>query len=327
MGYRQGVTVTFVQIEPTTRCNFTCGFCAGRSMAQRDLDWAAFRAFLVAHPGLRHVELQGEGEPLLHPRFFDMVAACRARGIRVSLITNGSLLNPERVERLLDAGVGSIHVSIESADPARFQAIRGGKFRKVKDGLALLIDRRRERGLAEPLIGLAVTVLKSTLAGLDDVARLYLELGLDGGVVAQQLQPMPVYSRHYDTAMAGEVLGPDEARRFGGARAALARHMPVPRPDGFFYYALFQGFDPRRDTCPWLARGAYLDAGGGITGCCFMKDEADASRDPGEAAARRAALRETLDRGEVPAACAGCGTAAGIAHARRAQPSLRAVPR
>lgn len=321
------MTVTFAQIEPTTRCNFTCGFCAGRAMEQRDLDWAAFRAFLVAHPDLRHVELQGEGEPLLHPRFFDMLAACKARGVRVSLITNGSLLSPERIERLLGAGVGSIHVSIESADPARFQAIRGGKFQKVKDGLALLIARRRERGLAEPLVGLAVTVLKSTIAGLDEVARLYLELGLDGGVVAQQLQPMPVYSRHYDAAMAGEVLGAEETHKFITLRTAIARHMPVPRADGFFYYALFEGFDPRRDTCPWLARGAYLDAGGGITGCCFMKDEADATHDPAAAAARRAALRDTLEQGEVPAACAGCGTAESIALNRRAQPSLRAVPK
>lgn len=327
MGYRQGVTVTFAQIEPTTRCNFTCGFCAGRSMEQRDLDWAAFRAFLIAHPGLRHVELQGEGEPLLHPRFFDMLAACRARGIRVSLITNGSLLSAERADRLLDAGVGSIHVSIESADPQQFQAIRGGKFQKVRDGLALLIARRRERRLAEPLIGLAVTVLKSTIGGLDQIARLYLELGLDGGVVAQRLQPMPVYSCHYDAAMAGEVLGDDEMRKFGGVRAALGQHMPVPRADGFFYYALFEGFDPRRDTCPWLARGAYLDAGGGITGCCFMKDEADATRDPAAAAERRAGLREALERGEVPAACAGCGTAESIALCRRAQPRVRAVPR
>ncbi len=321
------MTVTFAQIEPTTRCNFTCGFCAGRSMEQRDLDWAAFRNFLVAHPDLRHVELQGEGEPLLHPRFFDMLAACRARGIRVSIITNGSLLSPERVERLLDAGVGSIHVSIESADPAKFQAIRGGKFRKVKDGLALLIARRRARGLAEPLVGLAVTVLKSTIGGLDDVARLYLELGLDGGVVAQQLQPMPVYSRHYDAAMAGEMLGADETRRFGDLRAALAQHMPVPRAEGFFYYALFQGFDPRHKNCPWLERGAYLSAGGGITGCCFMKDEAEAIRDPRLADEHRAALRDTLERGEVPTACAGCGTAESVALNRRVQPSLRAGPR
>ena len=311
------MTITFAQIEPTTRCNFTCGFCVGRSMAQRDLDWTMFDDFLIAHPDLNHIELQGEGEPLLHPRFFDMVEAAKARGIRVSIITNGSLLTPERIERLLDAKIGSIHVSIESADPEKFQEIRGGLFAKVRDGLARLVALRDERGLKEPLVGLAVTVLNSTIGGLDDVASLYRELGLDGGVVAQQLQPMPVYRRHYDVAMTGELLGPEAAQAFGDARGSFARNMPVPTANGFFYYALFDRFDPRRDNCPWLARAAYLGASGRITGCCFMKDEADGTRDPGLAANRRAALHDMLERGQVPEACAGCGTAESIAFYRR----------
>jgi len=127
--------ITHAQIEPTTRCNFTCGFCAGRSMAQGDLDWDAFVAFLDAHPDLEHVELQGEGEPMLHARFFDMVELCRDRGIRAGIITNGSLLSEDRVERLLAAGLSSVHISMESSDPAQFAAIRGGKFDKVRDGI------------------------------------------------------------------------------------------------------------------------------------------------------------------------------------------------
>ncbi|MFD1610334.1 radical SAM protein [Sphingomonas tabacisoli] len=315
MGYRQGVTVTFAQIEPTTRCNFTCGFCAGRAMAQRDLDWNVFRAFLAAHPALRHVELQGEGEPLLHPRFFDMLAACRGRGIRVSLITNGSLLSAERVERLLDFGIHSIHVSMESADPTRFAEIRRGKFDKVREGLARLVQRRRERGLVEPAVGLAVTVLRSTQDALQGIVDLYRKLSLDGGIVAQRLQPMPVYSRHYDAAMQAELMDDADVRRFLGNRQALAQLAPVPRPDAFFYHALFDGFDPRRDNCPWLVKGSYLSADGRTTACCFMKDEA------GDAPS----LLRTLEEGEVPTACAGCGTAAAIANARRDQAMRRAV--
>ena len=49
---------------------------------------------------------------------------CRRRGIRLGLITNGSLLSEERVERLLGASVGSIHISMESSDASTFQAIR-----------------------------------------------------------------------------------------------------------------------------------------------------------------------------------------------------------
>ncbi len=165
--------ITHAQIEPTTRCNFTCGFCAGRAMAQGDLDWDDFVRFLDTHPDLTHVELQGEGEPMLHPRFFDMVGACRARGIRVGLITNGSLLSTDRVERLLAADIGSIHVSIESNDPVQFEAIRGGKFAKVRDGLARLAERRRARSLDRPAIGLTVTVLKDTIDAVAGIVALY----------------------------------------------------------------------------------------------------------------------------------------------------------
>jgi len=153
----------FAQIEPTTRCNFTCGFCAGRSMRQGDLGWETFERFLAINPDLQHVELQGEGEPLMHPRFFDMVSACRARGIRVSLISNGSMFTREKVDRLIGDAVESIHVSLESSDEDEFQTIRGGKLSKVVEGLRLLIARRREHGRDRPVVGFSVTVLRRTL--------------------------------------------------------------------------------------------------------------------------------------------------------------------
>lgn len=307
--------ILFAQIEPTTRCNFTCGFCVGRTMRQGDLPWAAFEGFLAAHPRLRHVELQGEGEPLLHRRFFDMAAAARARGIAVSLITNGSLLDEAMVERLLAAGITSIHVSMESADPAEFRRIRGGKFAKVRDGLALLARRRREMALERPVIGLAVTVLKDTLEAIHGIYDLYVALGLDGGIVAQPLQTMPAYARAYDPAMAARVLGQEEAPRFAAVRAALRRQAPVRRAEDFFYSALFAGFDPARHACPWLARGAYLGADGAVAGCCFMKDGGVAPG--GQADERRAALVAAMEAGTVPAPCAGCGTARAIAAARQ----------
>jgi DNA-binding NarL/FixJ family response regulator len=42
------VHVRFAQIEPTTRCNFTCGFCCGRHMDQTDLDYGRFEAIVAA---------------------------------------------------------------------------------------------------------------------------------------------------------------------------------------------------------------------------------------------------------------------------------------
>ena len=307
--------ITHAQIEPTTRCNFTCGFCAGRSMRQGDLAWEAFAAFLDAHPDLAHVELQGEGEPLLHPRFFDMAAACTARGLTVGLITNGSLLSETMVERLLDAGLAAIHISLETTDPARFQAIRGGLYTKVAEGIARLACRRRERGLARPVIGLAVTVLADTIEDIHGIYDLYEANGLDGGLSHQLLQSMPAYSDRYDPAMAARLVPPARWPEVAAIRAAISRQAPLA-PD-YFYASLFRGFDSREHDCPWLDHGVYLGNAGTVAACCFVKHEAlGAAGDVGAVAARRAALSEALHQGEVPAPCRGCSTATAIAHAR-----------
>ena len=288
-------------------------------MPQEDLAWDAFEAFLATHPDLRHVELQGEGEPLLHPRFFDMVAACRERGIRIGIITNGSLLNEDRIERLVAGGIASIHVSMESAEAGQFQAIRGGAFGKVRDGLARLMAARHARGLAEPVVGLAVTVLKDTMPAIDGILALYRDLALDGGIVAQPLQRMPAYTRHYPPAITAQMLQPGQMPQFAAIRRALAAAAPVPSPDAFFYYALFRGFDPAAGNCPWLERGAYLGRDGRVTACCFMKDDAlgDAVQDaPDVIVAERARLHDALEQGVVPDACRGCGTATAVARHR-----------
>ncbi len=302
--------ITHAQIEPTTRCNFTCGFCAGRSMAQGDLDWRLFIQLLDEHPQLVHVELQGEGEPMLHARFFDMVEECRARGIRVAIITNGSLLSKERIERLLASDIDSVHVSMESSKPAQFAAIRGGLFEKVRNGLEQLAARRNELGLKRPVIGLTVTVLKETIDAIEGIFGLYCQLKLDGGIIIQPLQVMPAYRRHYGRTMADQILPSSLAPRFGAIRSALARAAPVKRAEDFFYSSLFAGFGPGAQNCPWLERGAYLTQDGRITGCCFMKDEDLGGLDELESVQqRRENLSESLERGVVPDPCSGCATA------------------
>ena len=306
--------IRFAQIEPTTRCNYKCGFCAGRSMRQGDLQWDDFEGFLAMNPSLEHVELQGEGEPLLHPRFFDMVSACRERGIRVSIITNGSLLSKDVVERLISAGIESIHVSLETTDPTDFKAIRGGKFEKVVSGLRLLMRQRRERGYDFPAVGFCVTVLRRTMDAIHEIVALYQELELDGGISVQQLQNQKFYTDRYSSDMRNEMIPTDHWQNYSWVIEAAVRQARVR--DGFlsYYGALFAEFDPTSRQCPWLKHGTFLNVDGAVTGCCFMKNPKDSFGHPKSDTherinARRHQLAEAIARGEVPTPCEGCGVA------------------
>jgi MoaA/NifB/PqqE/SkfB family radical SAM enzyme len=54
-----------------------------------------FVSLIDQFPGLSELHLQGLGEPMMHPRFFDMVAHAAERGIAVSCNSNFTL-NPRQ---------------------------------------------------------------------------------------------------------------------------------------------------------------------------------------------------------------------------------------
>jgi MoaA/NifB/PqqE/SkfB family radical SAM enzyme len=305
------VSVRFLQIEPTTRCNFTCGFCAGRAMPQSDLPYERFVAALDAFPSLEHVELQGEGEPLLHPRFFEMVGLARSRGIKVSIITNGSLFIDETIAKILSLDIDKIAVSIESPDAERFQRIRGGKLDKVIRGLEALMKTRGE--VPKPTVGLSITVLRSTQDELPAILALYDRLGLDGGITLQPLQAMEVYARHYDDALKNELLDERQADRVFARffSDADVRRIQAARGEARgFFDELMDGWKAGSGTCPWLERGLYVHNGGAVTACCMVKDT---ERHAFGALDRTTAILEARERmraqlaaREVPAPCRGC---------------------
>lgn len=309
--------LTHIQIEPTTRCNFTCSFCCGRYMEQSDLSFARFEQILAAAPDLQHIELQGEGEALMHPRFFDMVQAARARGVKVSLISNGSYLLPAAIKQIVELEIEKISVSLESADPATFRHIRGGKLDKVVRGIRELMAARRELGRNKPVVAFSITVLKDTQDHLAGILSLYRELGLDGGITLQPLQSMPAYVQNYPAALSRQLLSDAEVNdlwvQFYAHREIKAIQRDKKRSGVLgFFDELMVRFKPGARSCPWLESGLYVNNQGVATGCCMIKDTQKYALGrfgvdpPAQLLDRRDALRQELRRGVIPEPCAGC---------------------
>src|SRR5436309_925590 len=66
--------------------------------------------------GTSFITISG-GEPLLHPELDDIIHRIRRHGIIAGLITNGYLLNGERIERLNRAGLEWLQISIDNVTP------------------------------------------------------------------------------------------------------------------------------------------------------------------------------------------------------------------
>jgi len=314
------LNLPYLQIEPSTVCNYTCGFCVGRHMAQRHITLDTFQQVLESIYGLKHISIQGEGEPLLNPQFFDMVKIVRLLhpDASVSFITNGSLFSAENVDHILSNRIARIMVSIESADSATFKEIRGGKLEKVTKGIRMLLKERSRQGLTSPVVGFAVTIMKRTMNDFKDIVSLYHDLELDGGIACQYLQQMEIYSNIYDNDMKTQMLSSSEISWFDELRSNSPEIKQLSRladNDSNFYTNLLGS---ESEGCPWLENGLFVNTAGIATGCCQIK-EAE-TRGFGilteftseVVAAKRSEMQTQLISGLIPGGCANCPIAISV---------------
>jgi MoaA/NifB/PqqE/SkfB family radical SAM enzyme len=105
-------------IIPMRRCNLDCGYCNEYDDSSKPvpLEEMKKRLDLLADMGTSIITISG-GEPLMHPELDDVIRHIRKRGMIAGMITNGFFLNKERIERLNDAGLEHLQISIDNAAP------------------------------------------------------------------------------------------------------------------------------------------------------------------------------------------------------------------
>ena len=105
--------------------------------------WTKIVDEMAAHPW-SILNLGTDGEPLLHPRFVDMMRYARERGISpINLTTNGTLLTESLAEVLLaDNLVDVINVSVDALSREKYDHIRGWGHDRVYENMERLIALR-----------------------------------------------------------------------------------------------------------------------------------------------------------------------------------------
>src|SRR5215213_9373517 len=136
---------TYLQIEPVGQCNLRCQMCAIQFRQDGPpygplafMPFDDFVRLVDQFEGLKELHLQGLGEPMMHPRFFDMVAYAAGRGVVVSTNSNLTLVNERRAEACVTSGLARLHVSVDGATAETYEKIRvRSKLAKVVRSLGL----------------------------------------------------------------------------------------------------------------------------------------------------------------------------------------------
>ena len=106
------------QIVPARFCNLSCAYCNEYDKVSEPvpIDEMIRRIDDLARLGTSIITISG-GEPLTHPDLDQVIARIRHHGRMAGMITNGYLLNPERIERLNRAGLDHMQISIDNVEP------------------------------------------------------------------------------------------------------------------------------------------------------------------------------------------------------------------
>ncbi len=118
---RENGRLLTIELETSHLCNLRCVYCystAGAKLANElTLEEIVGVLDQAVALGLRRVIVIGGGEPLMHPRIFDILEDIHRRSLAIDLFTNGTLIQPDTARRLYDLGVEPV-VKCNSLDHA-----------------------------------------------------------------------------------------------------------------------------------------------------------------------------------------------------------------
>lgn len=170
----EGRVRAIFDVEPTNRCNARCIMCPREKTPEMGLmERATFQqvvARAVEYGRVETVVLCGLGEPMLHPDIAGFVRMASEAGLQTTIVTNGSLLTEEKARALVDAGLGSLNLSVGGFTRETYEHVhRGLKFREVyENGLNFV---RIAKGRTK--LNVQISPTEQTIAEAEDMAAFW----------------------------------------------------------------------------------------------------------------------------------------------------------
>jgi len=164
--------------ETTKGCNLKCLHCrAVPEMMTSKEDLSTEEGFKLIDQIVEFsnpILVLSGGEPLYRRDIFDLATYGINKGLRLSLATNGTLIDSKMADKIRDTGFARVAISLDGGNAAthdKFRAIPGS-FNKAVEGIKNLI----ERGVSAQI---NTTIAKHNYKELPEILDLALKLGVD----------------------------------------------------------------------------------------------------------------------------------------------------
>ena len=175
----------------TLRCNIKCKQCAIWRMPHPENElttdeWKKVISDLRSWIGPYRVQLAG-GETFVRKDITDIIAHATKNDVLTGVVSNGTMITKELAQKIVDSGLGYIHISVDGVTAETHDYIRGipGLHVKTMAALEYLEAANRGKGMS---ICMATIINKRNMHELTAIVRKAEAMGLDG-VIFNPLGP------------------------------------------------------------------------------------------------------------------------------------------
>ena len=143
-----------ISVTTANICNLKCEYCAiSEKDRKRNKSLMDYETFCMAVDSmvkdswhLKQIVLVGLGEPLINPDIVKLVSYAKEKNIadKIHIVTNGILLTHEMSDRLLDAGIDVIRISVNGLSDDDYFKYSGKRidYQELLTNIRYLHDRK-----------------------------------------------------------------------------------------------------------------------------------------------------------------------------------------
>ncbi len=149
---------TMLILQGSSYCNLTCLMCKRRVVVDKREKTGLGNGYIsleliehIASQCSREEKFLGfqfalYGEPLMNPKIVPIIECIKSYDLKVQIVTNGSYLDRQMAESLMDAGLDKIKISFQGTTPEKYAFWRNtDQYEKVVENIHRLVKIKREK--------------------------------------------------------------------------------------------------------------------------------------------------------------------------------------
>ena len=169
-----------IQLEPTKNCNLSCYMCIRKDVSENaSMSLALFKKIITRDFHYRHfLLLYGQGEPFLVQDLFKMIRFERDLGNYVTTVTNGTIIDRDICQKLVDSELNMLRISIDGASAATYDSVRkGANFSEILENVDFLVCYLGKKRV-KPRLAITFMALKENYHDMPGMVSLASDLGI-----------------------------------------------------------------------------------------------------------------------------------------------------